>query len=86
MNKRPARSLKPHMDNYTDISFEDEQYFAGLDDDQKPNGDVRVYGTWHFTYLGNSQRGALKYYTVLFFNEEIRKLLHKRKSLGTHWL
>jgi len=59
-----------YMDNYTDISFEDEQYFAGLDDDQKPNGDVRVYGNWHFTYLGNSQRGALKYYTVLFFNEE----------------
>jgi len=58
------------MDNYSEITFEDDQYFAGLDDDQTPNGDVRVYGNWHFTYNGNNQRGAMKFYAVFFFNEE----------------
>lgn len=58
------------MDNYSDITFENDQYFAGLDEDQTPNGDVRVYGNWHFTYLGNNQRGAMKWYSVFFFNEE----------------
>ena len=58
------------MDNYSDITFEDDQYFAGLDDDQTPNGDVRVYGNWHFTYNGNNQRGAMKWYSVFFFNDD----------------
>ncbi len=59
------------MDNYSDITFEDDQYYAGLnDEDQTPNGDVRVYGNWHFTYNGNNQRGAMKFYAVFFFNEQ----------------
>ncbi|MGB5498142.1 MAG: hypothetical protein WBM77_04385, partial [Maribacter sp.] len=36
-------AMKGFMKQFNDKKFTDAQYFAGLDDDQQPNGDVRVY-------------------------------------------
>ena len=36
----------------------------------KPNGDVRVYGTWKSNYALTGEATELDYYSVLFFNKE----------------
>jgi len=55
---------------YDNIQFTNAQYYAGLDDTMKPNGDVRVYGTWKSNYSLTGEATELDYYSVLFFNEE----------------
>ena len=57
-------------DLYENIQFTNAQYYAGLDDAMKPNGDVRVYGTWKSNYSLTGESTELDYYSVLFFNEE----------------
>ena len=59
-------------DLYDDIQFTNAQYFAGLDDTMKPNGDVRVYGTWKSNYALTGEATELDYYSVLFFNDDGR--------------
>lgn len=55
---------------YDNIEFTNAQYYAGLDENMKPNGDVRVYGTWTSNYKLNGEPTELDYYSVLFFNNE----------------
>ena len=62
--------MKGFMNAYNDKKFTEAQYFAGLDDNQKPNGDVRVYGVWNSTFADTGKDSKLKYYAVYFFNEE----------------
>jgi quercetin dioxygenase-like cupin family protein len=62
-------------DLYDNIQFTNAQYFAGLDDNMKPNGDVRVYGTWKSNYALTGEATELDYYSVLFFNEETTKFI-----------
>lgn len=64
------------MDSYDDITYNNSLYFAGLDDNQKPNGDVRTYGLWNFTHLASGREGAVKYYAVFFFNVEGKITAH----------
>ena len=63
-------AMKGFMKQFNDKKFTDAQYFAGLDDDQRPNGDVRVYGLWKSTFAETGKDSRLKYYAVYFFNEE----------------
>lgn len=58
------------MKDYNDITFENPLYFAGLGEDQKPSGDVRVYGTWKSTHVPTGKPVGMKWYAVYQFNEE----------------
>lgn len=57
-------------DLYENIEFTNAQYYAGLDENMRPNGDVRVYGTWKSDYTLTGESTELDYYSVLFFNPE----------------
>ena len=63
-------AMKGFMANYNDIQLTDAAYYAGLGEDQKPNGDVRVYGLWKSKMAETGAEQRLKYYGVMFFNEE----------------
>lgn len=62
--------MKLFNDLYDNIAFTNAQYYAGLDEEMRPNGDVRVYGTWKSNYALTGQPTELDYYSVLFFNEK----------------
>ena len=62
--------MKLFNDLYDNIEFTNAQYYAGLDEEMKPNGDVRVYGTWKSIYTLTGQPTELDYYSVLFFNDD----------------
>ena len=62
--------MKGFMAAYNDIEFTNGLYFAGLDDNQKPNGDVRIYGLWKSNMAETGDPQRLKWYAVSFFNEE----------------
>ena len=51
------------------FTFNDRQYYPGVDDNFVPNGSVRTYGTWIGTQITGKQT-ITKYYSVLEFNEE----------------
>ena len=61
---------------FNDIKFTKQLYFAGLDENQKPNGDVRVYGTWESLNSVTEKPVLMDYYAVLFFNNE-GKIYHQ---------
>ena len=63
-------SMQGFNDTYNNIEFTNQLYFAGLDENQKPNGDVRVYGTWQSLNSTTEKPVLMDYYAVLFFNEE----------------
>ncbi|MGI9546153.1 MAG: nuclear transport factor 2 family protein [Flavobacteriaceae bacterium] len=75
-------AMKGFMGAYNDIEFTNGQYFAGLDDNQKPNGDVRVYGLWKSKMAETGSEQRLKWYAVLFFNEE-GKAVHSAEWYDT---
>ena len=59
----------PLLNFLEEINFTKQLYFAGLDDNQKPNGDVRVYGTWEALNSVTKKPVLMDYYAVLFFND-----------------
>lgn len=61
---------------YDNIEFTKQLYYAGLDDNQQPNGDVRVYGTWKSLNAETQLPVLMDYYAVLFFNDE-GKITHQ---------
>ena len=63
-------AMKGFNNAYDDIEFTKQLYFAGLDENQKPNGDVRVYGTWKSLNAETKKPVKMDYYAVLFFNDE----------------
>ena len=75
-------AMKGFMADYNDIEFTSGLYFAGLDDNQKPNGDVRVYGLWKSNMAETGDPQRLKYYGVTFFNEE-GKITHMAEWYDT---
>ena len=68
--------MKTFMKQYNDKTLTGALYYAGLDDNQQPNGDVRVYGLWKSTFAETGKASRLKYYAVYFFNEE-GKIIHQ---------
>ncbi len=75
-------AMKGFMAAYNDIEFTEGQYFAGLDENQKPNGDVRVYGLWKSKMADSGAEQRLKWYGVLFFNDE-GKVIHSAEWYDT---
>ena len=67
---------------YEEINLTKQLYFAGLDENQKPNGDVRVYGTWTSLNSVTKKPVMMDYYAVLFFNEE-GKIHHQSEWYNT---
>ena len=75
-------AMKGFMAAYDNIEFTNGLYFAGLGEDQKPNGDVRVYGLWKSKMAETGDEQRLKWYAVLFFNEE-GKIVHSAEWYDT---
>ncbi len=75
-------AMKGFMATYNDIEFTNGQYYAGLDEDQKPNGDVRVYGLWKSKMAESGADQRLKWYSVMFFNED-GKAVHSAEWYDT---
>ena len=69
------KAMKGFMNAYNDITFTEAEYFAGLDEDQQPSGDVRVYGLWKSKHAESGKDSMLKYYGVFFFNDQ-GKIVH----------
>jgi|TARA_B110000263_G_scaffold217893_1_gene204224 ketosteroid isomerase-like protein len=61
--------MKDWMTEFEVFSFDNRQYYPGVDDDFVPNGSVRIYGTWFGTHNSGAQTVS-KYYAVLDFNDE----------------
>ena len=57
------------MENFESFTFNDRQYYPGVDDNFVPDGSVRTYGTWIGTHKSGKQT-VTKYYSVLQFNAE----------------
>ena len=57
------------MTEFEVFSFDERQYYPGVDDSYVPNGSVRVYGTWNGTHNSGAQT-VTKYYCVLEFNDD----------------
>lgn len=75
-------AMKGFMKAYNNKELTDAQYFAGLGEDQKPNGDVRVYGLWKSVNAETGKDSRLKYYAVYFFNDE-GKITHQAEWYDT---
>lgn len=80
--KEFMNTMQSYMDAYDDISLTDAQYYAGLDEDQSPNGDVRVYGLWESKHADSGKDAKLKWYSVYFFNEQ-GKIVHQAEWFDT---
>ena len=57
------------MTEFEVFSFDERQYYPGVDDNYVPNGSVRVYGTWNGTH-NSGAKTVTKYYCVLEFNDD----------------
>lgn len=75
-------AMKGFMKTFTDIKLTNAQYFAGLNDDQTPNGDVRVYGVWNSKFADSGKDAKLKWYAVCFF-DEAGKITHQAEWYDT---
>ena len=70
LNKDALREgMTGWMTEFEVFSFNDRQYYPGVDDNFIPDGSVRTYGTW----VGTHNSGATtvsKYYSVTQFNDD----------------
>ena len=55
------------MQNFEIFTFNDRQYYPGVDEDFIPNGSVRTYGTWNGTH-NSGAKTVSKYYSVTEYN------------------
>ena len=69
------KAFRGFMSNFDNKKLTNPQYFAALDEDNLPDGNVRAYGTWTSNFASNGKKSMLKWYAVLQFNEE-GKLSH----------
>lgn len=57
------------MSEFDAFSFENRQYYPGVDENFIPDGSVRTYGTWIGTHKSGKQT-ITKYYSVLQFSDD----------------
>jgi len=69
------KAFRGFMTNYDNKTLTNPQYFAALDEDNLPDGNVRVYGTWVSNFASTGKKSMLKWYAVFQYNEE-GKLSH----------
>ena len=53
-----------------DIEFTDAKYYPELDSLHRPNGNVRLCGTWVGTGIATEKTGKLKWHSLVYFNDE----------------
>ena len=63
-------AFKGFMSNYDNKMLLNAQYFAALDEENLPDGNVRVYGTWNSTFAETGKKSKLKWYAVFRYDEE----------------
>ncbi|MDP4724251.1 MAG: hypothetical protein NWS31_08120 [Crocinitomicaceae bacterium] len=68
--------VKIFMSIYENKMLEDAQYSAALNEENLPDGNVRVYGTWNSTFAKTGKKSKLKWCAVIKFNEE-GKIVHQ---------
>lgn len=64
------KAFRGFMTNFDNKKLTNPQYFAALDEDNLPDGNVRVYGTWTSNFASNGKKSMLKWYAVFQYNEE----------------
>ena len=69
-------AVKGFMTNYDNLMLLNAQFFAALDEENLPDGSVRVYGTWNSTFAKTGKKSKLKWYAVFRYNEE-GKIAHQ---------
>lgn len=60
------------MTNYDNKQLTKPQYFAALDEENQPDGNVRVYGEWNSNFAATGKKSKLKWYAVFRFDEQGR--------------
>ena len=57
------------MENFEVFTFDQRQYYPGVDENFIPDGSVRSYGVWNGTHISGAKTKS-KYYSVTRFNDE----------------
>ena len=57
------------MTEFEVFSFNDRQYYPGVDDNFVPDGSVRTYGTWAGKHVSGAET-VTKYYSVTQYNDD----------------
>jgi len=55
---------------FENFSFDNRQYYPGVDENFIPDGGVRVYGVWNFNQKETGKPVSVKYYAVSQYNDE----------------
>ena len=63
-------AFKGFMVNFDNKMLKDAKYFAALDENNIPDGSVRVYGTWNSVFAKTGKKSMLKWYAVFRYDEQ----------------
>ena len=66
------------MESFEGFTFDQRQYYPGVDEDFIPDGSVRSYGEWNGIHSSGAKTKS-KYYSVTRFNEE------GKVTVGLEW-
>ena len=58
------------MSEFDQFTFNDRQYYPGVDDNFVPNGSVRTYGTWTGTNTASGKDFEISMYHYFTFNDD----------------
>jgi hypothetical protein len=62
--------MQVFMSTYNDITFTNQNWKKGVDDDNNFDGSVRVYGLWNSKFASSGKTGLLKYYCTFDFDKD----------------
>ena len=62
--------MQVFMSTFNDITFTNQLWRKGLDNDNNFNGSVRVYGLWNSKFASSGKTGLLKYYSTFEFDKD----------------
>jgi hypothetical protein len=63
-------AFKGFMANFDNKMLMNTKYYAALDEENLPDGNVRVYGTWNSTFAETGKKSMLKWYAVFRYDAE----------------
>tara|TARA_B100000795_G_scaffold269745_1_gene260179 strand:+ start:2177 stop:2680 length:504 start_codon:yes stop_codon:yes gene_type:complete len=63
-------AFRGFMSSYDNKVLTNPQYYAALDEENLPDGNVRVYGTWNSNFATTGKKNKLKWYAVFQYNED----------------
>ena len=65
------KAFRGFMSNFDNKKLTNPQYFAALDEDNLPDGNVRAYGTWTSNFASNGKKSMLCYNIMMKENYHI---------------